>query len=187
MHKVVGSNPISRLRRPVICTSFFGSADRSVRLRRVGLIPDSRRGERRAASRNSRFASDSGRFEPKSVCRLRRRSSLLLAGAVSPLLLQRGVRACGRVPGPMPAIRVSGRVRFQSGNPESSARGWSRRAMAVDAVELLRQDGLRGSGEAPVTGGWDPWRLRGLIAAGVASWERRRLLAGDRAASSSSL
>jgi hypothetical protein len=154
MQKVVGSNPISRSQKRPAFAGLFCVRGRLVCLRRVGLTPDSPRADRRP-------------FQGKPpVCR-----SILVRPNRSPSagLQKVGCSACcGRYPdsscngtilrtapaGAIPAVASVGPVRFQSGNREVNlsplrdpGEPWPQ------SRELSPQDGLRGSGAVPITGG----------------------------------
>ena len=107
----------------------FRWTSRVVRLRRVGLIPDSRARRASGGFKKPRLAGNSGRFEPKSVCRLPRTSNPLPAATVSRLFLQPRVLACGRVPGRIPPIRLCGASPVSVRKPRGNL-GPPRRAIA---------------------------------------------------------
>jgi hypothetical protein len=109
--------PSAALRKACICRPFFVRS-RLVRLRRVGLTPDSPRADRLSFQGNALFA---GRFwfvRTEVLLRTCRRSGVLPVAAVSPTLAA-AARSCGRRPtARYQRSRSLGPVRFQSGNRE---------------------------------------------------------------------
>jgi hypothetical protein len=156
MQKVEGSNPFSRSQKGPHLQAFFRVRSRLVRLRRVGLAPDSPLADRRPFQ------------EKRPVCR-----SILVRPNRSPSAGLQKVECsacCGRWPA-VPANGTflhtdacpraasdpdpSGRVRFQSGYREANPLPRTATPASHGSHRRdLTADGVRGSGEAPVTGGW---------------------------------
>jgi hypothetical protein len=153
MQKVVGSNPISRFREGRHLQAFCVRS-RLVRLRRVGLIPDLPRDDRRLVKENALFAGRFSFVRTEVLLPACRRSSVLPAAAVSPTLAATP-RSCGqRPPARYRRSRSSAPVRFQSGNREVNLAPLRDPARhGPQSRELSPQDGVRGSGAVPITGG----------------------------------
>jgi hypothetical protein len=168
--------PSAALKKVCICRPFCVRS-RLVRLRRVGLTPDSPRADRRPFQ------------EKRPVCR-----SILVRPNRSPSagLQKVGCSACcGRYPdsccngtilrtapaGAIPAVAVLG---GQSGFSPETARSTSTRSAtpASHGTESREpQDGIRGTGAVPITGSLCPGSHTAVIAEGVAFHRQ----AGDRA------
>jgi hypothetical protein len=172
MQKVEGSNPFSRSQKACICRPFL-RASRLVRLRRVGLTPDSPRADRRPFQGKRWFA---GRFwfvRTEVLLWACRRSGVRPAAAVSPTRAATA-RSCGqRPPARYQRSRSLGAspvsVRKPRGQP--SPRSATRRATAPRAVSFLRRTASEAAAWCP-----SPWACGAagtrVIAEGVAFHRR---------------
>jgi hypothetical protein len=170
MQKVEGSNPFSRSRRGPVFAGLFCVRSRLVRLRPVGLTPDSPRADRRPFQRKPLFAGHSGSSEPKFFCGVCRRSGVRLLRPLPRLLLQRHDPADSARRRDTSGGGTSAPVRFQSGNREVNLgplRGNPRRAMAPRAVSFSG-DGVRRSFEVPIRRTSCRGSHAGVVAEGVA-------------------
>ena len=129
-----GFESLQPLRKRPVFAGLFCVRSRLVRLRRVGLTPDSPRADRRPSKEKTPcLQAHSGSSEPKSFCGACRRSGVRPAAAVSPTLPRRHDPAdsarrrdtSGRVRGASPVS-----VRKPRGQPRPAPR--PRRAMAPE-------------------------------------------------------
>jgi hypothetical protein len=133
-----GFESLQPLRKRPAFAGLFGLGSRLVRLRPVGLKPDSPRADRRPFHRNPCVQAHSGPSEPKSFCGVCRRSGIRLLRPLPRLLLQRHDPADSARRRDTSGGRTSGQSGFspKPGVNLGPLRGNPRRAMAPRAVSF---------------------------------------------------